>query len=344
MKQKWRLLRDDIREPGLHFAVEEAILQCLESSISPCTLRLRKVIPCVFIGVYQYADEDVDIDYCRKMNIPVIRRPNPGGAVYQDEGSFCYSAFFRKGEFFKHIGINDSSELFGFFGSTVLALLDSYGIRGDISPVNDITVGGRKIYGSAQVELFDCFVHSGTFLVNCCKENMEKALKPSMLKFEDKGFKNVRDRVVNLAELLMTGTEIDVNDVMSRLAGVFESRAEIKLYNGELSAKEIALAKKFYEEKYSQHEWTFNNRPSYDTFVSAKAESGVISLFISVKDNIIHDLKISGDFLVPDQVLLKEALDSVKGHYPESGVKIIQNSKLPSDVKLTISKLMREIQ
>jgi hypothetical protein len=47
-------------------------------------------------------------------------------------------------------------------GQAVVATCSEYGVQAAPSLVNDVTIGRRKVYGSAQVEFYSAFVHSGT--------------------------------------------------------------------------------------------------------------------------------------------------------------------------------------
>ena len=248
----FRLLQDNIRDPFLHFAVEETLLRRMDEGTSPPTLRLRTVIPSVFVGVYQYPEEDVDVAYCQLHQIPIVRRPNPGGAVYQDEGSFCYSLFFIKEPCFRHWGISEPDQLYGLIGEAVKSCCADFGVAAEISPVNDVTINRRKVYGSAQVLLYNAFVHSGSFLVNTNINTMQQVLKPSLLKFADKGFLNVRDRVINLQEAAHRDLLID--EVTHCLVFHLANQLGIKLEPGELSPVELAAARELYDKKYSKPE------------------------------------------------------------------------------------------
>jgi lipoate-protein ligase A/predicted transcriptional regulator len=212
---QWRLLRDGVLDPFLHFAVEEAIVRGVDEGTSPETLRLRQVDPSVFIGVYyQEPDEDVNLAWCEERGIPIIRRQNPGGAVYQDRGSFCYSATFRRDQF-ERWGMSDAGGLYEKAGRAVVNACAANGATAKARPVNDVEIDGRKVYGSAQLDWYGAFVHSGTFLVHTDIEAMSPALKPSMLKFADKASSSIRERVVNLAEA--AGRALQVGHVMSAL-------------------------------------------------------------------------------------------------------------------------------
>jgi lipoate-protein ligase A len=374
----WRLLKDGIRDPYRHFAVEEALTRGIDDGITPPTLRLRQAEPSVWIGVYQYPDQDVDVDYCTKKGIKIVRRPNPGGAVYQDSGSFCYSLFFPKGsatpaqegptghlsallserrgfpqfpgysaqdsnkkDVFSRLEVKEAGEFYAITGKAVIETCRDFGVRAEFSPVNDVTIGGRKVYGSAQVEFYSAFVHSGTFLVKTDLEEMERCLKPSQLKFKDKGFSSVRDRVINLCTA--AGKDIEIAAVMEKLVQHLAEVLQVEFYEDGLSPGEISLVDKLYAEKYADPAWTFRKKDSYDTVVSTKSRSGVITLEISLEGEIIVDLNVKGDFLVPDQGELKRVIDTLRGKRLGEVSAVVEPSRLPGDIRESLIGLLRGI-
>ncbi len=339
---KWRLLHDKIDEPFLHFAVEEALLRGMDENTSPPILRIRQTKPSVWIGVYQYPEEDVDILYCEQKNIKIVRRPNPGGAVYQDEGSFCYSLFFPKKNVFERLQIQEPGELYKLAGNAVIETCKDFGVIAGHSPVNDITINGRKVYGSAQIEFYSAFVHSGTFLVNTNLDEMERCLIPSKLKFIDKGFKNVKDRVINLSEAI--GERVEVPQVIEKLVFHLSRILEMELYKDDLFENEILLANQLFEEKYSKPEWTFREKASFNTVVSTKSPSGIITLCLSTDNGKVTDIEIKGDFVIANQDDLRKVIHSLIGQEVKRLPFIIKNSPLPIDLKESLASLLLKIE
>jgi lipoate---protein ligase len=341
-RPQFRLLADGITDPFRHFAAEEALLRGVDEGTSPQTLRLRRVSPSVWIGVYQVPEEDVDLEYCRNKNIPVVRRPNPGGAVYQDEGSFCFSLFFRQEELFERLGIVEAPQLYPIVADAVIATCAEYGVEAAHSPTNDCTVRGRKIYGSAQVEWGTAFVHSGTFLVSTDCEVMARALRPSQLKFADKGFTNVRDRVVTLCEA--AGEEIAVDEVMQRMSVQLAGRLSIELTPSGLSAEEHAQIDELHDTKYSRPEWTFPLRETHTAVLSTKARSGVLTLVADLDGAVLRHVDVRGDFLIPRQGDLATLTGSLRGQTLEAARDVVARSPLPEDMKSALGQLIVDLQ
>jgi lipoate---protein ligase len=337
----FRLLRDGITDPFLHFALEEALLRGVDEGTSPETLRLRRVVPSVWIGVYQLAEEDVDLDYCREQKIPIVRRHNPGGAVYQDEGSFCFSLVFRHAKLFERLGIAEAAELYPVIAQAVIDTCGDYGVEARHSPTNDCTIGGRKVYGSAQVEWGDAFVHNGTFLVSTDCDTMEKVLKPSRLKFADKGFHNVRERVVTLSEAV--GRAIEVDEVVQKLAGHLAGRLGIDVIAGGLQEAEELSARRLFEEKYSRPEWTFRPESLRTSVLSTKAASGIVTLAAEYAGGRLGRVEVRGDFLLYRDRDLRALLDVLEGQTVEGAQTRVERSGLPPDVREALTRLLRDL-
>lgn len=290
----WRLLDDGITEAHHHFAVEEALARLLDEGRSPPTLRLRRVQRAVFVGVSQDVWAEVDVDFCRTHGVKIVRRMNGGGAVYHDVGSFCYSAFFPR-TFFATAGDRD---LFYLFAQPVLHTCSEYGVSAQISGRNDITVGGRKIYGSAQMAWYTAFVQSGTFLVDIDFEMMWKTLKPSALKFADKEVKTIYDRVTSLNREL--GQAVPVTAVMARLAHHFAATLDLTLEPGDLTTEERALAEQLWHEKYATDAWNFGERRTWSTRQATKTPLGILMLALELEGELIRSAQVTGDLLLTD--------------------------------------------
>jgi lipoate---protein ligase len=340
-RPRWRILRDGIKDPFLHFALEEAILRGVDEGTSPETLRLRQVDPSVFIGIYQDPEDEVHLPYCETNGIRIVRRQNPGGAVYQDTGSFCFSATFRRTQF-ERWGILDVSRLYEKVGRAVVGTCADFGAVARARPVNDVEIDGRKVYGSAQIAWYDSFVHSGTFLVSTDIDAMARALRPSMLKFADKGGSGIRSRVVNLSEAV--GRNLDLSEVMLTLATHLAREFDVDLVAQNLSHGELVTARQLLESKYGRKEWTFRNKESHSTVVSIKARSGVVTVEANVRGAVLESLRIRGDFILADQAKLESLMNQLRGTPVQEAPGTVSRCEgLPEDVREAICGLLEEI-
>jgi lipoate-protein ligase A len=330
------LLRDGITDAHHHFAVEEALVRLVDEGLSPPTLRLRQVSRAVFVGVFQDTWSEVDVDFCREQGIKIVRRASAGGAVYHDVGSFCYSAFFPRKLF-----AQSEEELYRLFAEPIVLTCADYGLGAHFKGRNDVLIGRRKIYGSAQITWYDTFVQSGTFLVNMDFDVMDRALTPPPLKFADKSAKSVKDRVTSLGREL--GREISVDEVMSRFTQHFCQVLDLQLVPGDLSREEHELALELLRVKYGTDEWNMGSPQSYEVTVAARAKEGVVLLSANMSGSAIREARIRGDFLGTDQETVEGLQRTLIGCRLDEAQTKVQASDLPPDVKVTVIQLLGEL-
>lgn len=336
MSTEWRLLQDGINEARHHFAVEEALARLVDEGHSPPTLRLRQVLPAVFVGVYQNTWSEVDVAYCQANGIQIVRRANGGGAVYHEMGSFCYSAFFRRAVF-----PQSEAELYKLFADPVIHTCADYGVTARFHGRNDLLVGERKIYGSAQLTWYGAFVQSGTFMVNIDFEVMERALTPPALKFAGKSANSIQERVTSLSREV--GHQLETSDVMNRFAAHAAQVLGIRLVPGSLSPEEQALAAELLAVKYSTDEWNFGSKPAYQVTVADKAPEGVISLSADLEGETIRQVRIHGDLLLSDQRVLVNLEQTLCGCNLKEAQTVVQTSLLSAGIKKTLFNLLAKL-
>ncbi len=81
LAMNWRLILDGNLPGSLNMARDMAVLETVSAGDSPPTLRLYGWNPpCLTIGKHQGLDA-VDLDFCRREGIDVVRRPTGGRAL-----------------------------------------------------------------------------------------------------------------------------------------------------------------------------------------------------------------------------------------------------------------------
>lgn len=336
-----RLLRDDERRPDWHFAVEEAVLRSVDSGESPETLRIRRSDPAVWIGLYQRPSEDVDIAAAESIGVPVMRRNNPGGAVYQDPGTLCYTCFFHKKPFFQRFGLSDVTELYALFGNAAIGALARFGVHAVLSPVNDVTIEGRKVYGSAQIEHYGTIAHSGTFLISCDIDRMDTLLRPSALKYAGRGISTVRDRVINLSEAV--GRTVPVDELATALVQELKTATGFAFSEAGLLEHERRRAQELWSAKYGTRAWTYRDEPRSSHVRARRAASGVVILEASMDGALLSRVDIRGDFLVADAAALDRCIASLRGLTRAQAQDIVKAAPLPVDVAHAIVQVLQEL-
>jgi lipoate---protein ligase len=338
MLAEWRLLDDRINEARHHFAVEEAIARLVDEGHAPPTLRMRQVLPAVFVGVYQNTWSEVDVAYCRSHGIQIVRRANGGGAVYHEMGSFCFSAFFRRELFSQSDG-----ELYRLFAALPIRTCADYGVAAHFQGRNDVLVGERKIYGSAQFGWYGAFVQSGTFLINIDFEAMAHALTPPELKFAGKSARSIQERVTSLSREV--GHELDTREVMRRFADHAADMLDVHLVPGDLTPEEQALAAELLAVKYSTDEWNFGSRLDleYQVTVADRAEEGVISLSADMQGATIRKARLTGDLLLSDRRGLETLEHALTNCFLQQAQAAVQTAPLSAGIRESLFRLLEKL-
>lgn len=185
------IILPDKKERSLAFylAMEEFVARSIEDE----AFFVWRVAPTVIIGRNQDLEAEVNLDYCRKHGVKVVRRKSGGGCVYSDMGNLMISFISRRGEV---------QEVFDRYLSSLTACLRSLGLKAEKSGRNDILVEGRKVSGNAFHQLPDRSIVHGTLLYETDFDALETAIRPPVEKLERHGVASVRQRVENLKEYL----------------------------------------------------------------------------------------------------------------------------------------------
>lgn len=166
-----------------NMAIDEAIATGIAAGTSPPTIRFYTWKPsAVSIGYFQRLRDEIDLEACSMKGIDVVRRRTGGGAVYHDEqGEITYSLIAPADMFSKDIRAS-YRDICG----SITGGLASLGIVAEFRPINDVTVNGRKISGSAQTRRQGILTQHGTVLYAIDRETMFSVLRPSAKKLADK--------------------------------------------------------------------------------------------------------------------------------------------------------------
>lgn len=152
-----------------------------------------RVAPTVIIGRNQDLEAEVNMEFCRKHDVRVVRRKSGGGCVYSDMGNVMVSYISRRG---------DVSEIFERYLDAMADCLGSVGVEAIKSGRNDILVQGRKVSGNAFHQLPDRSIVHGTLLYDTDFDALEESIRPPVEKLERHGVASVRQRVENLRTFL----------------------------------------------------------------------------------------------------------------------------------------------
>ena len=196
--------------------------------------------PCISIGYFQGIDE-VDYKKCHEENVDVVRRITGGGSVFHDM-ELTYS--FVTKDFPQNImeSYQEISEL-------VIQALKKFGIDAKFSPLNDVTVDGKKVCGNAQTRKNNALLQHGTILLEVDVEKMFSLLNVPIEKISDKKISDVKNRVAGISK-----TFDQVSDALKSSArDIFGC----DLVSFKLNNEELESCQKLMDEKFSSKNWTF---------------------------------------------------------------------------------------
>lgn len=220
------------RRLSFYLAMEEYVARHVDE---PDAFFLWQVQPSVIFGRHQVAENEVNVDYCRRHGISIYRRKSGGGCVYADNDNLMWSFVMQSG----HVGF-----AFNRFLGMVLLVLRKMGVEAVGTSHNDILIDGRKVCGTACYYLDGHPIVHSTMLYDTNMEHITHAITPDREKLERRGVESVRQRIT----LLKDYTTLTLDEVKTLIRDT--------LCDGErvLSGTEVAeierLEKKYLEEDF----------------------------------------------------------------------------------------------
>ncbi|MHB1500110.1 MAG: lipoyl protein ligase domain-containing protein [Candidatus Dormibacteria bacterium] len=188
--------------------------------------------PYVCIGRHQELSREVDVDACRRLGLPILRREVGGGAVYLDRDQLFFQIVCHPQDVPSSI-----ARAFEHFARAPVECYRALGVKGaHFAPVNDLQVEGRKIGGLGAATIGQAFVFVGSII-----SAFNARAAASVLLIPDE---KMRDKVAATMEAYVSSLERELGRrppprVVSReLVAAFESQLGVRLEPGQLGAAE----------------------------------------------------------------------------------------------------------
>jgi len=249
---KWRLIYLDIYDGYMQMAIDEAMMILKAENKIPNTLRLYQFNPsAITIGYFQSIGEEVNLDYCKRNGINVIRRVTGGGAVYHDsQGEITYSVVADMKS-----TPRDIIKCYEYICGGIVSAIKRFGLKAEFKPINDVILMGRKISGSAQTRRRRVILQHGTFMYNTDISKLAVALKIVPEKLKDKGAIKLEERVITLSKAL--GRKVEKEEVVEALIEGFAEALKVEFEKDNITREEMEIAERLAREKYSSRKWNF---------------------------------------------------------------------------------------
>jgi len=268
----WRLLKHGPANGALNMALDEAILMAVAEGEAPPTLRFYTwQPPCLSVGYGQPLSRYVNPKACAAMGYDLVRRPTGGRAILHID-ELTYSVVLPQDDPRVSGGVAPSFQRLGEallvglrrLGMEPNQVADRSGGSGpaghtaacfDLPSHFEITVGGRKLVGSAQLRRRGVVLQHGALplwgdttrivrVLHLSSAEHGAALKARLAK--------TATTVTQAAGRVVTPTE-----VKEALAAGFAEALNLELAEGELTAWEYEQADRLRREKYEAEEYTF---------------------------------------------------------------------------------------
>ncbi|MGD8540252.1 MAG: biotin/lipoate A/B protein ligase family protein [Candidatus Aminicenantes bacterium] len=262
---EWDLIIDETPLDGSwNMAVDEFLLQSLTDEPQTILRFYSWKNPTVSLGYSQKAPEVVDVEFCKKRGIDIVRRMT-GGKLVLHHKEVTYSLASSDTDVFTAT-LNDSYRL---ISEALMAGLKKMGltpslaspapqkyVRGNLPCFsypsrNEVEFQGRKIIGSAQKRVDTKFLQHGSIPL---EEDDELLTSISLLKGASE-----KVRMISLTQAL--GSKIKFNWAVEGFAQGVAEYFCIRLKKRTLSKNENETVRQIQKDKYGSPAWTFGSGP-----------------------------------------------------------------------------------
>jgi len=296
----------------------------------------------VSVGYFQDANKAVDLEYCRKNGISVMRREIGGGTTLLDRNQVFFQFIVRRDnpDFPRRI-----SSLYELIAGPCVETYRQLGVSASFRPVNDVvTEEGRKVSGLGGADIGECVVFVGNIILDFDSREMANILKVPSEKFRDKVHKSLEDNVSSV--LKETGTmpprreveDLLIRNFAQRLGALEEVNLERDVYEKACDLEKEMMSDDFLfrrrdpadgDEGYMKVKITSGAQVSERSY---KAPGGLITVTHIVQGDIISDISISGDFTFYPKDRLSDIEETLVGVRRDI-----------SDIEEAISRVYRDL-
>lgn len=264
----WRLLDTGWQDGATNMAIDEALMAGVSSGKSPPTLRFYGWDPpCLSLG-YAQKWTIADVGACARNGWDIVRRPTGGRAILHiDELTYsvCVPELeprVQGGLLASYRRLSDALAAGLQKLGLELARAQPQGGNGSSQegpacfdrPSNfEITVGGRKLVGSAQARKRAVVLQHGTLPLYGDVTRIAQALTG-----DGEGRARIRNGLRDSATTLEAslGRCVPYDEVAGQLAQGFAAALNLRLEAGDLSSWELETTRRIRQEKFANAEWS----------------------------------------------------------------------------------------
>ena len=273
--------------------------------------------PYVSVGFLQEVDKEIDLDFCAANGLPVLRREVGGGAVYLDGNQTFVHFIFHRERLPRQV-----EKVYALFIKPIVETYRALGIDAAHRPVNDIVVGDRKIGGTGMAAIGPAIVMAGSLMFDFDTATMARALKVSSEKMRDKVHESLEQYMTTMRREL--GQAPPRQQVVDLFKGRLAELLDVDLEPGELMASEKRAVRTL-NRRFQSARWlkAKGGRPPHGVKIKGdilvveaehKAPGGLVRVTARLRDDVIEDLTLSGDFAFYPAALVGDLEAALRGH------------------------------
>ncbi len=269
--QKWNLLVHHDVPGAFHMALDEVLMNQVRTNASLPVLRFYTWKPaCLSLGYFQKAEQEIDMDACRRQNIDVVRRATGGRAVLHDE-ELTYSIIVREDNTLIPSSITQSYRQ---FSEGLVRGFDQLGIPAHLSGEEtlrvkdfrssacfeapssyEVVVHGKKIVGSAQVRKEGVLLQHGSII-----NKLDADLLFSLFNVHDEKKLAVMkrfllDKATSVEEVC--GKILSQESLIDAFSSGISDALGLDLIKRKLTLEEEEMTRHLMKTKYGHPSWTF---------------------------------------------------------------------------------------
>ena len=316
------IINRESKDPYFNLATEEYLVKTLEE---PCFMLWQNTAS-VIIGKHQNPLREVNMDFLKKLQIPIIRRISGGGTVYHDLGNINYS--------FIDMGKAETLVNFAKYSQPIIDLLQKLDVDAQLVGKSDLKIDGKKFSGNASHVYRNTVLHHGTLLYNSDLNILQESIKINNTQIIDKAVNSNRSTVTNISEHLQQDISLEKFRALL-VAHIKNNFPEARFCS--LSESQENKIKQLVEQKYKSWEWNFGYSPKYELISSLNIDHQQVKFKVQVTKGFLR--KIESDGLLPTPLQSALAMMIDKAHQENAIIETLEN-QFPADIISQVKSIL----
>ena len=300
----------------------QSIYHALGYAQKPFTLNTIVLVtpetPYMCIGFFQDAENELDINYCKRNQIPIIRRETGGGAVYIDDGQLFVQWIFQQSSLPRRV-----DKRFELFVKPLIETYKFFGIDAYYHPINDVHVDGKKIVGTGAGTIGEAQIVTGNFLFDFDYTTMLNSINSPTKDFRDMIDKNLNYYLTTIKREL--GKAPERNEVIQVYRKKCEEILGVKCELGSFTEEELMKIEQI-GNKFLEESWLYQNKRKRSKnklfkihlgvwigYINHEFDDGSMSALITMKDDYITEIKLKANNIERSNYSIQELENSLIG-------------------------------